>query len=75
MVCSIYIIELELSEFNYIENTFIAVCVLEFCESSDTYYQVFLFRCNEMIAATQSLTIQETSMKIQAMQAKEVGAA
>ena len=28
-----------------------------------------------MIAATQSLTIQETSMKIQAIQAKEVGAA
>ncbi|CAC5410796.1 HAUS8 [Mytilus coruscus] len=33
-----------------------------------------LVRCNEMIAATQSLTIQETSMKIQAIQAKEIGA-
>ncbi|XP_063432342.1 uncharacterized protein LOC134714752 isoform X2 [Mytilus trossulus] len=33
-----------------------------------------LVRCNEMIAATQSLTIQETSMKIQAIQSKEIGA-
>jgi hypothetical protein len=45
------------------------------CGQSDTTDWDSLFRCNEMIAATQSLTIQETSMKIQAIQAKEVGAA